>query len=115
MKIGLIQEEVEGDIKEAAMALVKKLISKEISVPSIKKDPLEIPETLPEVDIGHLSRKTDELLKKAILEGAKMTLDEGLKHEARTFAECLKTKDMRIGMENFLKYGPKRKAEFAHA
>jgi len=67
------------------------------------------------VDIGPLSRKTDEILKRAILEGAGMTLEEGLKHEARVFGECLRTKDMRIGMENFLKFGPKRNAPFSHA
>lgn len=115
LKIGLIQEEVEGDIKEEGIAYAKKVISGELSISPIRKEPMKVPESLPEVDIGHLSRKTDELLKKAILEGAKMTLDEGLKHESKVFGECLKTKDMRIGMENFMKFGPKRNAEFSHA
>jgi hypothetical protein len=43
-----------------------------------------------------------------------MTLEEGLKFEARTFGECLKTKDMRIGMETFMRCGPKQNAGFAH-
>lgn len=115
LKLGLIQEEVEGDIKEAGIRLVKKLISGEISVSPIKKDPIEVPATLPEVDIGHLSRKTDEILQESILKGAKMTLEEGLKHEAKNLGRCLRTKDMRIGMENFIKHGPKRNAEFSHA
>ena len=115
LKIGLIQEEVEDDIREAGIAFARKVISGEIKIPPIKKEPIEIPESLPDVDIGHLSRKTDEILQKAILEGARMTLDEGLKHEAKTFGECLETKDMRIGMESFIKYGPKRNAEFAHS
>ena len=115
LRIGLIAEEVEGDIKEEGVAFVKRLIRGEMSVPSIQKDPIKIPDSLPEVDIGHLSRKTDEILKRAILEGAGMTLEEGLKHEAQVFGECLKTKDMRIGMENFLKFGPKRNAPFSHA
>jgi len=115
LKIGLIQEEVEGDIKEAGIAFAKKMILGEVSIPPIKREPIEIPESLPEVDIGHLSRKTDELLKKVILEGARMTLEEGLKHEAKILGECVKTKDMRIGMETFIKYGPKRNAEFANA
>jgi len=79
LKIRLISEEVEGDLKEAGIAFARKVISK------------------------------------AILEGAKMTLEEGLKHEAKSFGECLNTKDMRIGMENFMKFGPKRNAEFSHA
>lgn len=115
LKIGLIQEEVEGDVKEAGIAFAKKVISGELNVPPIKKDPIDIPDSLPEVDIGHLSRKTDEILKKAVLEGAKMTLEEGLKHESKVFGECLRTKDMRIGMETFMKFGPKKNAEFSHA
>lgn len=115
LEIGLISQEVEGDIKEAGISFARKVISGEIKVAPIKKEPLKIPESLPEVDIGPLSRKTDEIMKRAILEGARMTLKEGLKHEAKAFGECLNTKDMRIGMENFMKFGPKRNAEFAHA
>lgn len=115
LKIGLIQEEVEGDIKEAAIDFAKKIISGKISIPPIQKDPIEIPGSLPEVDIGRLSKKTDEILKKAVLEGAKMNLEEGLKHEAKALGECVKTKDMRIGMETFMNFGPKRNAEFSHS
>jgi enoyl-CoA hydratase/3-hydroxyacyl-CoA dehydrogenase len=115
LRIGLIQEEVEGDVKEAGITFAKKLISGETKVPPIKRDPIEIPKSIPDVDIGHLSRKTDEILSEAILEGAKMTLEEGLKNEAKVFGRCLRTKDMRIGMENFMKFGPKRNAEFSHA
>ncbi|MGD2245919.1 MAG: hypothetical protein PVI11_05160, partial [Candidatus Aminicenantes bacterium] len=113
--IGLIQEEVKGDIKEAGIAFAKKVISGKVKVPPIQREPMEIPEFLPEVDIGHLSRKTDEILQNVILEGARMTLEKGLKHEAKTLGECVRTKDMRIGMENFMKYGPKKNAGFAHA
>jgi len=115
LKIGLIQEEVEGDVKDAGITFANKLISGEAKVPPIKREPIEIPKSLPDVDIGHLSRKTDEIMREAILEGAKMTLEEGLKHEAKVFGRCLRTKDMRIGMENFMKFGPKRNAEFSHA
>ena len=115
LKIGLIQEEAEGDIKEAGVAFAKKVISGKVKVPPIHKEPMEIPESLPEVDIGHLSRKTDEILQKVILEGARMTLEKGLKHEAKMLGECVRTKDMRIGMENFMKHGPKKNAGFAHA
>ncbi|MGQ9645594.1 MAG: 3-hydroxyacyl-CoA dehydrogenase/enoyl-CoA hydratase family protein [Thermodesulfobacteriota bacterium] len=113
-EIGLIQEEVEGDVVEAAIDWVRKIKAGKVRVPSIPKGPIPIPAKLPEVDIGHLSRKIDALLRKAILEGAKMTLEEGLKLEAKTFGECLLTKDMRIGMENFLKNGPKVNANFVH-
>ncbi|MCJ7784591.1 MAG: enoyl-CoA hydratase-related protein, partial [Desulfobacterales bacterium] len=113
-EIGLIQEEVEGDIIEAAITWVKNILSGKVHVPPIKKGPIPIPSKLPEVDIGHLSRKIDSLLQKAVLEGAKMGLDEGLKLEAKVSGECLLTEDMRIGMENFIKNGPKVKASFVH-
>jgi hypothetical protein len=48
------------------------------------------------------------------LEGAKTILAKGLKLEAKTFGECLLTQDMRIGMENFMKNGPKVNANFVH-
>jgi enoyl-CoA hydratase/3-hydroxyacyl-CoA dehydrogenase len=113
-QIGLIQEEVEGDLIEAAMTWVNNILSGKVRVPSIKKDPIPIPSKLPEVDIGHLSRKIDSLLQKAILEGAKMTLDEGLKLEAKISGECFLTEDMHIGLDNFVKNGPRVKANFVH-
>jgi enoyl-CoA hydratase/carnithine racemase len=111
----LIHEEVEGDLIEAAMDWVDKILSGKVRIPPIKKDPIPIPSKLPEVDIGHLSRKIDSLLQRAILECAKMTLEEGLKLEAKIFSECLLTQDMRIGMENFMKNGPRVNANFVHA
>lgn len=113
-EIGLIYEEAETDLVDEAVSLTKKVVTGEVNFAPIKRGPIEVPETLPEVDIGHLSRKTDELLQKATIGGAKLTLEEGLKHESKTFGECLLTKDMRIGMENFIKFGPKKPAEFVH-
>lgn len=113
-EFGLIQEEVEGDLMEAAMNWIDNILSGKVKAPAIPKGPISIPSTLPEVEIGHLSRKIDELLQKAILEGAKMTLEEGLKLEARVFGECFSTQDRNIGIENFLKNGPKINANFVH-
>jgi enoyl-CoA hydratase/carnithine racemase len=115
LKIGLIHMEVEGDVVDAAVSLVKDIDSEEIKVPPIQRESMEVPASLPEVDIGRLSRKTDELLQRAVLQGAKMTLDEGLKHEARILGTCVLTKDLRIGMETFSKFGPKKNAEFCNA
>ena len=113
--IGLIQEEVEGDLIEAGINWVKNILSGKVKVPSIPKGPIPIPSKLPEVDIGHLSRKIDSLLQKAILEGAKMTLEDGLKLEAKTFSECFSTQDRNIGIDNFMKNGPKVNANFVHS
>ncbi|MDI7261062.1 MAG: 3-hydroxyacyl-CoA dehydrogenase/enoyl-CoA hydratase family protein [Thermodesulfobacteriota bacterium] len=111
---GLILEEVEGDFISAAVDLVSKIASGQVHIPPIKKDPIPIPSKLPDVEIGHLSRKIDSLVQRAVLEGAKMTLEEGLKLEAKLFGECLLTRDMKIGMENFMKNGPKVNANFVH-
>jgi len=113
-EIGLIHEEVEGDLIETAITWVKNILSGKVPISPIKKDPIPIPSKLPEVDIGHLSRKIDSLLQKAILDGAKMTLDEGLKFESKVSGECLLTEDMRIGMDNFMKNGPRVNAPFVH-
>jgi enoyl-CoA hydratase/carnithine racemase len=113
-EIGLIQEEVEGDLIEAGVNWVKNILSGKVKVPSIPKGPIPIPSKLPEVDIGHLSRKIDSLLQKAILEGAEMTLEDGLKLEAKIFGECFSTQDRKIGIDNFMKNGPKVSAKFVH-
>ena len=98
----------------SAMGWVKKIRSGEIRIHPIPKGPIDIPTRLPDVDIGYLSRKIDSMLQQAILEGARMTLEEGLKLEAKIFGECLLTKDRNIGVENFLKNGPKVNANFVH-
>ncbi len=114
-ELGLISEEVEGDLIQAAIDWVKKIVSGQIHVPPIQKDPIPIPSKLPEVDIGPLSRKTDSLLQRAILEGAKLNLYEGIKLEAKIFGECWLTQDMKIGIDNFLKHGAKVNANFVHS
>jgi enoyl-CoA hydratase / 3-hydroxyacyl-CoA dehydrogenase len=114
-EIGLIQEEVEGDLVEAAIDWLKNLVAKKVHVRPLNRGPIPVPSKLPEVDLGHLSRKIDSLLQRAILEGAKVDLEEGLKLEARIFGECLLTRDMRIGIENFIENGPKVNATFVHA
>jgi enoyl-CoA hydratase / 3-hydroxyacyl-CoA dehydrogenase len=113
-EIGLIQDEVEGDLIESAISWVGNILSGKVSVPAIPKGPIPISETLPEVDIGHFSRKIDSILQKAVLEGAGMTLEKGLDFESKVFAECLLTEDMKIGMDNFMKNGPKVNASFVH-
>ena len=114
-RIGLIRAEVEGDLINAAILLVQQATSGEVELPSITSRPLEdVPDALPEVDLGHLSRKIDELLCRAILEGARLPLREGLALEARLFGECCATQDMKLGMRNFFENGPKAKAEFVN-
>jgi enoyl-CoA hydratase/3-hydroxyacyl-CoA dehydrogenase len=114
LELGLISEEVEGNVREAGISFARKVVQGEVKISPIRKEPIDATESLPDLDIGGLSRRIDEIMKNTIVEGAKMTLEEGLKHEAKAFGECLLTKDMRIGMENFKLHGPKRPAFFAH-
>ena len=51
---------------------------------------------------------------KAILEGAKMTVEDGLKCEAKCFGQCWTTEDNRIGLKNFVEKGARSKAPFVH-
>jgi len=114
--IGLVSEEVEGNLIDRAIELAKGLASGRVQAPPMPLGPLpNVPSELPAIDIGHRSKKVDTILVKAILDGARTTLDEGLLIEAKAFGEVCATQDMRIGVENFLKNGPKSKAAFVHA
>jgi enoyl-CoA hydratase/3-hydroxyacyl-CoA dehydrogenase len=114
VEMGLVREEVEGDLMKAAVALARAAAKGEVTLPRIPREPIEIPASLPEVDLGHLSRAVDEILQKAILEGAKLPLAEGLRFEAKCFGEVCRLEDMRIGVANFVKNGPRSKAQFTN-
>jgi len=115
LEFGLISEEVEGDLVARAIQLAQRLAAGELPRPTIHKGPLsDVPAALPDVDLGHLSKRVDEIMCKAILEGARMDLYEGIALEAKYFGEVCGTEDMRIGVENFLKNGPRSRAEFVH-
>lgn len=116
LEMGLIRTEVDGDVVAAAVSLVKQAASGEVELKKTPTEPMaEVPDELPGVELGHLSKAIDAIMCRAILEGAKMSLADGLALEADLFADVVKTKDMRIGVENFLLRGPRSKAEFVHA
>jgi enoyl-CoA hydratase/carnithine racemase/3-hydroxyacyl-CoA dehydrogenase len=107
-RLGLLLEEVDGDLIERAKALARKI------------QPAPLPSTrahaaLPEVDLSGLSRKIDEILRKAILKGATMPFEKALEFEAECFGEVFATKDCRIGLENFLRTRLREPARFVHA
>jgi len=116
VELGLIRTEVDGDVVAAAVALVKQAASGEVELPRIRSEPLgDVPPELPGVELGHLSKAIDAILCRAILDGAKRSLADGLVLEAELFAEVVKTQDMRIGVDNFMLRGPRSPAEFVHA
>jgi enoyl-CoA hydratase/carnithine racemase len=108
LRLGLLLEEVDGDLIERAKALARKI------------QPAPLPSTrphadLPEVDLAGLSRKIDEILRKAILKGAAMPLEKALEFEAECFGEVFATKDCRIGLENYFRTRLREPARFVHA
>ena len=110
LECGLISEEVEGDLVDRAVALANTMAADGFE--RIDRGPVDY--ELAEIDIGHLSTAVDTIMKKAIVDGNKLGLDEGLKFEAKCFGEVCGLEDMRIGMDNFIKNGPRAKAEFVN-
>ena len=112
---GLCLEEVEGgDLIPAALTLARAVADGKKQLRVISREPLVTPAALPDLDLGHLSQAIDRIVCRAILEGCRKPLSEGLRFESAMFGECVKTQDMRIGIENFLKNGPRAKAPFQH-
>jgi enoyl-CoA hydratase/3-hydroxyacyl-CoA dehydrogenase len=108
LQLGLISEIIDGDVVSRAAELARTLSP---ATPA----PPRIPGVLPEVDLKGLSRKVDEILRRTILEGAKLPLEQALELEAKAFGEVYTTRDHRIGLDNYLRTGLKQPAWFVHA
>ncbi|MCI0652034.1 MAG: 3-hydroxyacyl-CoA dehydrogenase/enoyl-CoA hydratase family protein [Planctomycetes bacterium] len=115
LRLGLIRAEVEGDLIGHAVRLVRAAAAGTERLPAIERGPLAVPARLADVQLGHLSRAVDAILCRAILEGCRLSLAQGLELESRLFGEVCQTRDMRIGVKNFLDNGPKVPAQFVHA
>ncbi|MCF8460955.1 MAG: 3-hydroxyacyl-CoA dehydrogenase/enoyl-CoA hydratase family protein [Flavobacteriales bacterium] len=114
LEIGLIDCEAENDLIEEAVDFANKLVSGEAQPREFMKGGSDAKLTPKAVNIGHLSKKIDDIMNRAIYEGIKLPLPEALELEAKLFGECILSEDMRIGLENFKKNGPRAKAEFVH-
>ena len=114
LRLGLILEEVGDGLVPRAAEIARKLASGAMKATEIPRGPIPIPANLPDVDLGPLSRKVDEIVKGAILEGAGLPLEHALRLESAKFGEVCGTEDMRIGIENFLKTQLKTPAPFVH-
>ncbi len=116
LAMGFVVEETEGDLVARAVEMAREIASGKRTMPPMPEGPLpDVPRELPPVDIGHRSRKVDEILCSAILDGARGTLTQGFEVEALAFGDVCATRDMRIGVENFVNNGPRSKAIFVHA
>jgi len=114
MELGLVNHLAGEDVVGEAIEFAAAIASDRKSVPPIVKTPMEPVQSLPDVDIGHLSKAVDVLIVRAIVEGAGLTLEDGLKLEAKLFGEVSATEDMKIGVRNFIEKGPRSKAPFVH-
>ncbi len=115
LEIGLIDAEVPaGDLLQVAVKRCQGLADGSVTSSAATEEPIEVPESLPEVDLGHLSRRIDEIQCQVILDGARATLEQGLEIEWTAFGGCFATEDFHIGMKNFIEKGAKSKAEFVH-
>jgi len=115
VELGLVREEVEGDILIAAVKLARQAAKGAVKIRPMPIEAMEVPETLPPVELGHLSTKIDSIMCQTLLEGCSKPLTEGLTFESEMFGECCKTEDMKIGVQNFIKNGPRARAEFKNA
>jgi len=111
---GLIREEVEGDLLDAAVPLARAVARGQVRVPRIDETPMDVPAELPAVDLEHHSRVVDALICRAILEGCRRPLADGLRLESELFGACCATEDMRIGVRTFQEQGSRAKAAFVH-
>ena len=114
VRAGLIREEVEGDLLEAAIGLARRAARGELELAPLDPRPLRTPDELPPTDLGDLSRATDRLICRAIIEGCRRPLREGLRLESELFGACCASDDMRIGVGTFLAEGPRARASFVH-
>ena len=115
LALGLVSELASGEeLRDRAVQMVAAAASGEVPLPPLPEGPIPVPEELPDVDIGHLSRPVDGFLQRAVREGAAMSLASGLELEIRLFGACCGLQDMRIGVRNFIENGPRAKAPFVH-
>jgi enoyl-CoA hydratase/3-hydroxyacyl-CoA dehydrogenase len=83
-------------------------------LPTTNRGPMDVPQTLPVVDLGHHSLAVDAILVDVLRRGLRLTLTEGLAVEAEAFGRCKALVDFEIGMKNFMQNGPRIQAAFLH-
>jgi enoyl-CoA hydratase/3-hydroxyacyl-CoA dehydrogenase len=110
---GWASGEPSTDIVGAACELIRSHLEKPVLVP-VAQEPVSGAETIPPLDIGHLSLTIDEILVGVIRDGLARPLAEGLMVETDGFARCKQTVDYDIGMKNFIQNGPRVPAAFMH-
>jgi enoyl-CoA hydratase/3-hydroxyacyl-CoA dehydrogenase len=101
-----------ADPVSAARELLRQHLQGRVKLAPVCPDPLQVPASLPEVDLGHHSLAIDAILVEVLRQGLSRPLSEGLEVEAAGFGRCLRCVDMDIGMKNFIQNGPRVPAAF---
>lgn len=114
LELGYFHRLAERTLLDEAVALALDIADGKEHPRNIPTGPMPSNGSLKPLDIGHLSKRIDEILVKSIYEGYRMPLQEGLALESKMFGKCLQTEDMKIGLENFKANGPKTPANFIH-
>ena len=109
---GWAHGEPAADFVAAARDLLRQHIAGEVKLTPVNPEPMQLPDELPNVDIGNHSITIDEILVDVLRQGLGQALAEGLKAEAAGFARCRDTVDYKIGMGNFIQNGPRVAASF---
>ena len=114
LELGFIFKEARYDLLPEAAILALDIANGKLKPHPLPNGPMPSNGNPQVLEIGHRSKKIDEILVKSIYEGARMTLQDGLALESDLFGACMQTKDMKIGLENFKINGPKTPANFVH-
>jgi enoyl-CoA hydratase / 3-hydroxyacyl-CoA dehydrogenase len=112
--IGWATGEPKADYLGAAMDLLRDHIAGKVKLATVNPAPIAVPDTIPDVEIGHRSLLIDKILVSALKQGLRLPLDEGLIVEAKAFADAKETVDADIGIKNFTQNGPRTPAAFMH-
>ena len=111
---GWATDEPAADPMAAAKNLIRRhLATGDVIVP-LDPAPVEVPDLLPAIDLGHRSLAIDRILTDVVFAGLRQDLEAGLETEALGFARCKRTIDYDIGMTNFIQNGPRVPAVFMH-
>ncbi|HEX5624530.1 MAG TPA: enoyl-CoA hydratase-related protein, partial [Saprospiraceae bacterium] len=114
LEIGYLDRESQGDLVEDACTLAGDILAGDYTPKRLEERPLNGTPDMKPVEIGNLSRRIDRLLLDCIRIGWTKPLKDALCAESEIFGECMKTKDMYIGLDNFKTNGPKVAANFIH-
>jgi len=102
------------DPVQAAKDLIQEHLAGKVKLAPVDPAPITVPDSAPDIDLGHRSLVVDTFLVNAIRQGLQLPLDEGLVVEAKAFADSKETIDADIGIKNFTQNGPRVPAAFMH-